>query len=106
MATPISHRPRSEVVDAQFRETVRGLRRRSSADLDDALILRDGRTTELTGRRAIALFEAQVSSRMLDMEARALRARGEGFYTIGSSGHEGNAVVGDLLDPTDVCFLH
>jgi 2-oxoisovalerate dehydrogenase E1 component len=106
MATPLSHRPRTEVVDGQFTEEVSGLRRRAPVDLDAPLTLPDGRTIPLTGRRALGIFEAQMASRMIDYEARALRARGEGFYTIGSAGHEGNALVGDLLDPTDVCFLH
>jgi 2-oxoisovalerate dehydrogenase E1 component len=106
MATPLSHRPRTEVVETQFTETVGGLRRRAGADLDAPLVLRDGRTTALSGRRALGIFDAQLAARLLDHEARALRARGEGFYTIGSSGHEGNAVVGDLLDPTDLGFLH
>jgi 2-oxoisovalerate dehydrogenase E1 component len=60
----------------------------------------------LTGRRAIELFDAQAASRHLDLAARALRARGEGFYTIGSSGHEGNAAVAAALRPTDPAFLH
>ena len=60
----------------------------------------------LTARAAIELFDAQIASRHLDFAARALRARGEGFYTIGSSGHEGNAAVAAALRPTDPAFLH
>ena len=60
----------------------------------------------LTGREAIACFEAQVGSRMLDLEARELKARNAGFYTIGSSGHEGNATVAAATRPTDPAFLH
>src|SRR5206468_2751901 len=45
-------------------------------------------------------------SRHVDIEARNMRARGEGFYTIGSSGHEGNAVIGRITRPTDPGFLH
>jgi len=60
----------------------------------------------LTARAAIELFDAQIASRHLDFAARALRARGEGFYTIGSSGHEGNAAVAAALRPTDPGFLH
>ncbi|MGH8378857.1 MAG: thiamine pyrophosphate-dependent enzyme, partial [Gammaproteobacteria bacterium] len=41
-----------------------------------------------------------------DIEARAMRARNEGFYTIGSSGHECNAVVGRITRHTDIAFLH
>src|SRR5512144_1340619 len=62
--------------------------------------------SRLTARAAIDLFDAQVASRHLDYAARALRARNEGFYTIGSSGHEGNAAVAAALRPTDPAFLH
>ncbi len=40
------------------------------------------------------LFESQLLSRELDHAARALRRRDVGYYTIGSAGHEGNAVLG------------
>jgi 2-oxoisovalerate dehydrogenase E1 component len=53
-----------------------------------------------------AVFDAQLSSRHLDHAARWLRARGEGFYTIGSSGHEANALVAAALRPTDPALLH
>src|SRR5215510_12606340 len=66
--------------------------------------IRDG--SRLTARAAIDLFDAQVASRHLDYAARALRARNEGFYTIGSSGHEGNAAVAAALRPSDPAFLH
>ncbi|HET7922707.1 MAG TPA: thiamine pyrophosphate-dependent enzyme, partial [Gammaproteobacteria bacterium] len=52
------------------------------------------------------LFESQMLSRHQDLEARAMRARNEGFYTIGSSGHEGNAAVGRVTRHTDIAFLH
>lgn len=55
---------------------------------------------------AVRLFEAQVTSRHLDFAARALRARNQGFYTIGSAGHEGNAAVAAALRPSDPAFLH
>ncbi len=66
--------------------------------------VRDG--TSLTGRRALALYQTQVESRHLDLAARALKARNECFYTIGSSGHEGNAVVAAATRPDDMAFLH
>ncbi|HEX9259652.1 MAG TPA: thiamine pyrophosphate-dependent enzyme, partial [Acidimicrobiales bacterium] len=53
-----------------------------------------------------ALFEAQAESRHLDLAARWLRGQGHGFYTIGSSGHEGNAGVAAVLRPTDPALLH
>ena len=60
----------------------------------------------LTAQRAVDLFEAQVTSRHLDLAARWLRLQGKGFYTIGSSGHEGNAAVAAALRPTDPALLH
>jgi 2-oxoisovalerate dehydrogenase E1 component len=62
--------------------------------------------TSLTAAQAVELFEDQVRSRTLDVVARELKARGEGFYTISSAGHEDDVVLGALLRPTDVCFLH
>lgn len=53
-----------------------------------------------------ALFRAQATSRHLDRVSRQLQARGQGFYTIGSSGHEGNAAVALALRPDDPAFLH
>ncbi|KRD17060.1 MFS transporter [Mycobacterium sp. Root265] len=52
------------------------------------------------------LFDAQLGSRHLDLVARWLRSKGKGFYTIGSSGHEGNAAVAAALRPTDPALLH
>ncbi len=52
------------------------------------------------------VFTAQVRSRHLDHAARWLRSRGAGFYTIGSAGHESNALVAAALRPTDPALLH
>src|SRR5262249_9198079 len=60
----------------------------------------------LTGALCLDLFGTQLASRHLDIAARLLRARGSGFYTIGSSGHEGNAGVAAALRPTDPALLH
>ena len=54
----------------------------------------------------VTLFRSQVLSRQLDRMSRKLQARGEGFYTIGSSGHEGNAAIAAALRPDDMAFLH
>ncbi len=56
--------------------------------------------------RLAPLFEAQALSRHLDFAARDLHARGEGFYTIGSAGHESNAAVALALRPDDPALLH
>ena len=60
----------------------------------------------LSVARCAELFDAQLASRHLDLAARWLQARGAGFYTIGSSGHEGNAAVAAALRLTDPALLH
>jgi 2-oxoisovalerate dehydrogenase E1 component len=62
--------------------------------------------SSLSGRRLGVVFDAQVASRHLDHTARWLRTRQRGFYTIGSSGHEANALVAAALRPTDPALLH
>ncbi|MBA3563665.1 MAG: MFS transporter [Gammaproteobacteria bacterium] len=95
---------RAAIVDASFvrflAEWNEPVRRRT--DLSAAL--QAGST--MTGRTLLDLFEAQMISRHLDLVAREMRARNEGFYTIGSAGHEGNALVGHLTRITDPAFLH
>ncbi|MDT4944991.1 MAG: 2-oxoisovalerate dehydrogenase component [Pseudonocardiales bacterium] len=56
--------------------------------------------------RLLMLFDAMAGSRLLDIEARHMRERGAGFYTIGSAGHESNAIVADALRATDPALLH
>jgi 2-oxoisovalerate dehydrogenase E1 component len=62
--------------------------------------------SSLTAGRAVALFEDQVGSRALDVLARELKERGEGYYTISSAGHEDDVVLGALTRTTDPAFLH
>lgn len=52
------------------------------------------------------LFESQIRSRQLDLMARILKLENKVFYTIGSSGHEGNVLLGNLVRHTDPAFLH
>ncbi|MGH8106061.1 MAG: thiamine pyrophosphate-dependent enzyme, partial [Arenimonas sp.] len=59
-----------------------------------------------TARDFIDLFESQLISRHLDLMARVLRVQNKVFYTIGSSGHEGNVMVARLTRHTDPAFLH
>ncbi|WP_428982897.1 thiamine pyrophosphate-dependent enzyme [Phytohabitans maris] len=66
--------------------------------------MREG--TLLRGSAALDLFDAQLTSRHLDLAGRWLRSFGEGFYTIGSSGHEGNAAVAAAVRATDPALLH
>ncbi|MDT8856409.1 thiamine pyrophosphate-dependent enzyme [Paracoccaceae bacterium Fryx2] len=60
----------------------------------------------LTGPQAVGLFRAACLSRALDRTSRAMQKAGQGFYTIGSSGHEGMAAVAAALRPDDMAFLH
>jgi 2-oxoisovalerate dehydrogenase E1 component len=60
----------------------------------------------LTGPQLVELFETQMLSRQLDLHARRLHAQKQGFYTIGSSGHEGNAAIALALRVTDPALLH
>ncbi|TMJ19457.1 MAG: MFS transporter [Alphaproteobacteria bacterium] len=60
----------------------------------------------LSREAMVELFYSQVASRQMDRLSRRLQARGEGFYTIGSSGHENNAAVAEALRLGDIAFLH
>ena len=91
----------TEAVDRGFRDFVADLAPAPRRD-PDALLPGSG----LTGRQLLALFDDQMRSRHLDLEARALRERGAGYYTIGSSGHEGNAAVAEALRADDPALLH
>ncbi|MBT8135371.1 MAG: MFS transporter [Gammaproteobacteria bacterium] len=62
--------------------------------------------TEFSGAQLLLLFDSMMKSRLLDITAREMRARNEGYYTIGSSGHEANAIVGMQTRTTDPAFLH
>ncbi len=90
---------RPEIVNENF------LRRVKAGDLPDA----DGadlQSAGLAGAQLAEMFESQVLSRQLDFISRKLQARGEGFYTIGSSGHEGNAAIAAAFRLDDMAFLH
>ncbi|MEE9451620.1 MAG: thiamine pyrophosphate-dependent enzyme [Gammaproteobacteria bacterium] len=54
----------------------------------------------------INLFDSQLKSRHIDLQARILKRKNLAFYDIGSSGHEGNAVIGFVFPYTDLAFLH
>jgi 2-oxoisovalerate dehydrogenase E1 component len=63
-------------------------------------------TPGLGADEAVELFRAQVLSRALDLQSRVMQSKKQGFYTIGSSGHEGMAAVAHALRPDDIAFLH
>ncbi|MBL9062489.1 thiamine pyrophosphate-dependent enzyme [Tabrizicola sp.] len=60
----------------------------------------------LTPELAVQAFRAACLTRALDRQSRAMQRAGQGFYTIGSSGHEALAAVALALRPTDMAFLH
>ena len=95
---------RAEICDLNFQEFVRGWSGRAVAGPGDGEAILDGSALDARGFRE--LFESQLISRHLDLMARVLRVQNKVFYTIGSSGHEGNAMVARLTRHTDPAFLH
>ncbi len=95
---------RAEICDVNFQEFVKGWSGTlQPAPAPDEAIL-DGSALDARGFRE--LFESQLISRHLDLMARVLRVQNKVFYTIGSSGHEGNAMVARAARHTDPAFLH
>ncbi len=91
---------RAEIVHENF------LRRIGDGTLPELASQTSLQQSGLTKAQLVDLFHAQVQSRHLDRHARKLQGRGEGFYTIGSSGHEGNAAIAAAMRVTDPAFLH
>ncbi len=67
-----------------------------------------GTPTELPfgAGEARELMESMLLARHLDRAAHELRAAGHGHYTICSTGHEANAVLGRLTRPSDPAIVH
>ena len=89
---------RAEVVDERFLaylQTLETERERMASE-----------SSPISSVDLLELFESQLVSRQLDLMARIKRKENKVFYTIGSSGHEGNALVGRLTRKTDPAFLH
>ena len=95
---------RAEIVDRNFVEMLRCWSAPPQGRLAPDAPVRPG--SRLHGGVLLELLESQMVSRHLDLIARKLRARDAAFYTIGSSGHEGNVVLGRLVRHTDPAFLH
>ena len=93
----------AEPIDEYFTATISAMNASPRRRADDEPV-RDG--SSLTARVCLALFDVALGSRHLDLAARWLRSQGKGYYTIGSSGHEGNAAVAAALRPTDPALLH
>ncbi|MEX1146997.1 MAG: thiamine pyrophosphate-dependent enzyme, partial [Sphingomonadales bacterium] len=92
---------RADIVHANF------LRRVAERDLPRGAAPDTGvNGAILKAPEAVGLFRSQCLSRALDLTSRAMQKAGQGYYTIGSSGHEGMAAVAHALRPTDMAFLH
>ena len=87
---------RAQIVHENF------LRRVADGDLPEG----NAPSGPLDPEGAVGIFRAGCLSRALDRQSRAMQKAGQGFYTIGSSGHEGMAAVAAALRPTDMAFLH
>lgn len=55
---------------------------------------------------ALSIYRTACLTRALDRESRRMQASGNGYYSIGPSGHEGLAAIAAALRPTDMAFLH
>ncbi len=95
---------RAEIVDQNFTEFVQQWQGEAHAAPADVAAVLPGSALDARGFRE--LLESQLISRHLDLMARVLRVQNKVFYTIGSSGHEGNAMVARLTRHTDPAFLH
>jgi 2-oxoisovalerate dehydrogenase E1 component len=95
---------RAEIVDQNFMEFVREWHGEPRARPRDNEPVSPGSACTAIDFRE--LFESQLISRHLDLMARVLRVQNKVFYTIGSGGHEGNAMVARLTRHTDPAFLH
>ncbi len=95
---------RAEICDTNFTEFVREWAGRVEARPAPEESILEG--SALDARGFEELLDSQLISRQLDLMARVLRLTNRSFYTIGSSGHEGNAMVARLTRHTDPAFLH
>jgi 2-oxoisovalerate dehydrogenase E1 component len=86
--------------DQRFRAEIAALRALTPRPSDRTL------PPGFTGQDFVELFEAQVLSRQADLAARRLGASGRGFYSIGSSGHEGNVALSAASRITDPVLPH
>jgi 2-oxoisovalerate dehydrogenase E1 component len=91
---------RAKVVDENFVKYVK------AGDLPVARIQLKPEAVGLDAKTFLQLFDSQLKSRHLDFMARVMKEKNQGFYTIGSSGHEGNAALGKVFRHTDMAFLH
>lgn len=93
-------------LDRHFRNSLAAARPESFGNLRRAPVEGPSTSSSPVAEWGWRLFGAQATSRHLDFVARELQQQGRGFYTIGSAGHEANALVAMALRPTDPALLH
>jgi hypothetical protein len=91
---------RAEIIDNNFLES---LKSNSFPKNEQPSTIND---LKIKANEIVSIFESQVFSRHIDIKARELKDKGQCFYTIGSSGHESNAVFGNVFPFSDIAFLH
>ena len=91
---------RAEIIDQNFSKSL------NNSTLPDSTIELALPDVSLGSNDLISIFESQIYSRHMDLKARELKEKGQCFYTIGRSGHESNAVFGNIFPITDIAFLH
>ena len=89
---------RAEVIDQNFTQWV------DSGDFPQSKSNSSLSRSNIKKTDLVSIFESQVLSRHMDIKARLLKDEGKCYYTIGSSGHEGNAVFGHVFSYN--CLLY
>ncbi|WP_067465841.1 thiamine pyrophosphate-dependent enzyme [Nocardia amamiensis] len=89
-------------LDERFRTVIAALAPRPSRPANQPI----APGSAVTGATCLELFESQATSRHLDLAARRLGSARRGYYSIGSSGHEGNAALAAALRASDPALLH
>ncbi len=90
---------RAVLVDKQFTTIV-------STDALEAYYLDTQWPANFTHNDFHAILQAMFESRHFDLWSRHFKDKGVTHYTIGSCGHEGNAVLGHVFRQSDMAFLH
>ncbi|MGQ4598578.1 thiamine pyrophosphate-dependent enzyme [Nocardia sp. R6R-6] len=89
-------------LDERFRTAIAALTPQPSRPASQPIVP----GSAVTGAACLELFESQATSRHLDLAARRLGSARRGYYSIGSSGHEGNAALAAALRNRDPALLH
>lgn len=91
---------RAKVIDENFQKFVK------ERTFPDTVSKFSWEEAGLSKPKIVELFDSQILSRILDLKARELKAQNKCYYTIGSSGHEGNAATAEAFRVSDMAFLH